>query len=887
MRKKLFAILMSAMMMVTFMPSMAFAAAPAKGQTPAQFLDEQADEAAGVAKNVKAFAGAEAHVTACGIAKKDLVTETVLAATHDANKLVKKTCPVCGDSWIEETENSKAGHSYVTKTMTYEEYKAFATSTTRDLLGDFVKGLMSADDLYDAIKVLIGFNGSDEGNVDRVLGLIGDAVEAYWDAAIKVKETLREDVEKEKDTKKVYYNAYAGMVAAVETALGEYFGKLDAKVAGYLYSQTPVGKAANNAKYCYFQVKYCTGTGCKDNVAYVLGYNHVKPANVAKCASSYVCEHCGKTVYLEESHFLDDVATLVKQSKKLFTDFTPKVAVPTEATEGAPKAKTIKVIDWNELSVFANQLFFMDTTGHKLAVTEETKTCGKVYTVSCSECGESVSFALPTSLKHNFQWETLVAPKCDSAYNDYKDGKDGTEPNDTYRTGLRVKVCADCGAVNLLTMSEVLPQHTYVEQAVPATCTTPGFTVKVCKDCGNVVPVTAKNFTAPTGHKYNVEWIVETTHAGNGLLKISCKNCKNCTTYYAAAEDKDEVAKVVGVKNVKTYDDVAFNVSSLGAIQWSAVKQLENWAGIVKVVDLLHTKLDKDGNPVEVAKYYFVGYGLELLKNPIELTSPKAAGHSWTTWGVFAEPTCTNGTVWAPKCSKCGLVAGTCYGANVIMKDTKTGKYPYEDADALGHVVKTIVVAPTCGTAGYSYNVCTRCNYTLDKYGKQTTDSALTVDTTYKLPKANYTVADTFKFDPTAPLVGELALCDHAGPFKVVKKADVFEGGCKAHTCSVCGTVNGDLHDTNKLTYTAPAVKAGKKQITVRVENKGGVKYTIQVRKYGTANAGKWKNVKTVKKAGKFTVKNLKCAKYNVRICAVNAQGLKAYSKATKGVNVK
>ena len=134
MRKKLFAILMSAMMMVTFMPSMAFANGvddKITGQTvedPSK-LDVACD-------NTK-------HATHCAAVGLSVKTETITAGGY---KFTKSTCPLCGDSWLSAGTAVTHTHKYVTKNMTYAEYKALVTKTVPNWLKDFATGKYDIED---------------------------------------------------------------------------------------------------------------------------------------------------------------------------------------------------------------------------------------------------------------------------------------------------------------------------------------------------------------------------------------------------------------------------------------------------------------------------------------------------------------------------------------------------------------------------------------------------------------------------------------------------------------------------------------------------------------------------------------------------------------------
>ena len=173
----------------------------------------------------------------------------------------------------------------------------------------------------------------------------------------------------------------------------------------------------------------------------------------------------------------------------------------------------------------------------------------------------------------------------------------------------------------------------------------------------------------------------------------------------------------------------------------------------------------------------------------------------------------------------------------------------------------TTTQAATCGADGFSYDVCSVCG-----------------------EFANYVRGDK-------PVVGYGTKCKF-DKWVVETAATPFAEGTKKLVCSVCGDdghltyVDGEFKESGvtrtsiaKTKIAAPAVKAGKKKATVTVKAvKDAVKYQIKVN-------GKVK--KTVKKAGKVTIKKLaggKKAKF--QIVAFDAEGTKAASK-TKSVKIK
>lgn len=137
---------------------------------------------------------------------------------------------------------------------------------------------------------------------------------------------------------------------------------------------------------------------------------------------------------------------------------------------------------------------------------------GKTEGSHCADCGTVLIRQAETAkLTHGFsEWETVQAPTCTSF-------------------GLQKRAC-ECGHTEYGTLA-ALSHAPVIDEAVAATCTTPGMTEgSHCGRCNAVI--TAQSTVAPTGHSCtNVTVLEEALCNLNGTKRHSCTN-DGCSYYY-------------------------------------------------------------------------------------------------------------------------------------------------------------------------------------------------------------------------------------------------------------------------------------------------------------------------------------------------------------------
>jgi flagellar hook assembly protein FlgD len=333
--------------------------------------------------------------------------------------------------------------------------------------------------------------------------------------------------------------------------------------------------------------------------------------------------------------------------------------------------------------------------------------------------------------------------------------------------GVKVTKCADCGYVTTTSNIAKVAHDYSVDVSVPATTSRPAYTAKACSFCG-VVDANSISYTGqPLSSKssYSLELFREKSCDEAGIVKVSF------------TVENDPVRSRV---NYLTY-----NPTSKKYV----------WFGDTTGTTVSVYTTDKD---------YFKGFsGGELAdSDAIEIPDIKPAGHKWAKAAKVADATCLVAEQEAMTCTVCG---------NIKHPTTKVGK-------ALGHEVEEIVVPSTCGTAGYSYKVCTRCNQFLDKNGKTKAEQPGQTSTAkYDEPQ---------KYNETAPVVKlgtacqfewatldentDALICKNCGAVKEGSETPKTEDAKKAAAVENAKPTIEKAADvlSNSATYTADSVKA-------------------------------------------------------------------------------
>jgi hypothetical protein len=369
------------------------------------------------------------------------------------------------------------------------------------------------------------------------------------------------------------------------------------------------------------------------------------------------------------------------------------------------------------------------------------------------------------------------------------------------------------------------------------TCETPGRTNNVCTKCGEII---SYEETKALGHN----WVEGTTAATEKEGAYKYEYCDRCLDADGAPTTwKDANGKATHNKEQAKYVQVSLPLEHNITVAEVAPKNCTDntWievtcsnpgctAGGTALVN------DKDQVQKIGDKYYYNFGGQKMVEVPFV----EAEGHTWGDAKTIVEATCETK----------GVEGRTCTTCNAVYHDTVR-----DIGKALGHTPLVEVVAPTCGTEGYTHSTCTVCGKALDKDGKTAT-------------------SETMFWDETKPVVSYGTECSYE--WKVLTPATPFVEGTQAKVCTVCGDIERATKESiAKTTIAAPAVKTTKNTAKVTVKAvEGAVQYQVLVN-----GKVKIKNAKV----GKNTVKKLKAnKKYKFQVRAINADGVKATSKAKK-----
>jgi len=389
------------------------------------------------------------------------------------------------------------------------------------------------------------------------------------------------------------------------------------------------------------------------------------------------------------------------------------------------------------------------------------------------------------------------------------------EPTCT-KAGEKAQKCTDCGYEGATKAIKPLGHDYSVSVSVPATIYTPAYSFNICSRCGAIDEESYKSTGKPLNVAYSLEMFWDKHCDAAGIVKVTRE-----------VEGRSDLNRV----GYLTYDRGEKEYQFFGSYY-----------------------LDKGYEYFTTDKDYFIGFGSELRRaEGIEIPDIKPTGHKWAKAAKVADATCEIAEQEAMTCTICG---------DIKHPTTKVGK-------PLGHAVEEVVVDATCGAAGYTYKICTRCNNYMSQDGKNVLGRK----------PADFEAA---KYAFTNPVVKLGEKCTYE--WKVLEESTYFKKGTRAKVCTVCNHLEEATKESiAEKTIAAPKVKALKKKAKVTVKAvDGAVKYQILVN---------GKVSKTVKKAGTFTVKkgikaSKKGKKNTFKIRAINADGVKATSKA-KSVKIK
>ena len=244
--------------------------------------------------------------------------------------------------------------------------------------------------------------------------------------------------------------------------------------------------------------------------------------------------------------------------------------------------------------------------------------------------------------------ETLK-PKGEHQYRTYKVAATCTAP------GYTARECAVCGDRQIIDITAV-KGHSFVSTVIAPTCTTGGHTHHVCKVCGESY---FDSYTEATGHDWDDGTVIKDASCNEaGIIEYRCRNC-GTTRLEEFDGDGDGgghsgLTATLLVNNTRSAhryssDVTAPTCTEMGYTTYTCVDCGDSYKG--------------------------------------DYTDP--LGHNYRT--TVTRPTCTALGYTTYTCGRCG------------------DSYKSDYVETLGHNYKAVITAPTCTEGGFTTFTCTRC----------------------------------------------------------------------------------------------------------------------------------------------------------------------------------
>ena len=242
--------------------------------------------------------------------------------------------------------------------------------------------------------------------------------------------------------------------------------------------------------------------------------------------------------------------------------------------------------------------------------------------------------------------ETLT-PKGEHQYRTYKVAATCTAP------GYTVRECSVCGDRQITDITAV-KGHSFVSTVVAPTCTTGGHTHHVCAVCGESY---FDSYTEATGHRWDDGTVIkDATCDEAGIIEYRCLNC--------------------GVTRLEEFDGDGDNCGVSLTMAVSSTRSAGH-------------RYSGDVTPPTCTEMGYTTYTCVDCGDSYKGDYTDPLGHNYKT--VVTRPTCTTLGYTTYTCARCG--------------DSYRGDY----VEPLGHDYKAVVTAPTCTAGGYTTFTCTRC----------------------------------------------------------------------------------------------------------------------------------------------------------------------------------
>jgi methionine-rich copper-binding protein CopC len=599
------------------------------------------------------------------------------------------------------------------------------------------------------------------------------------------------DYQKVKMSVSDFLNAVAAQTPGDAQAIATAVANAKAAYGGYCYLFVDQCKDCGTVKTTAISASDCinhspsSDVRCKDDVCSVCGAKiaattaHTKKTPASGSASkfcgdenntseSFVCEKCGELAETDYA-FGELITERYNRTGNQQYGSTPNettgsiwvnhnwgtaIEAPgTSATQAEKDAFNEKVAENRIVEI--NGKYYATTV-----VKEPTCVDAGAAVLVCKDCGlryDPTPTETSTAKTGEKQVVSYKVAKKHYRRNSYQSQYQPETSYDSVEVRTFENYPADC----YLAIPATPTAHKYDHYEYAATCEHKAYSFDLC----SANPTHQKNVKetgTATGHSYAVKELKARTCDTDGVVVISCDKCgkewlalANGAALPSGATEND--VKRIGTRKTEVGD---------------------MFVGTDKKIYLVTAKST-------------TGTG-DTAYTYLDIPEWRHENHKYGAYEKIADATCIYGAVEATKCSVCGQYD--------IHHAKQTGK-------ALGHEVKEVVVPATCGSYGYTYKVCTRCDEYLDKDGINIT----IYRTDYNLVNPVVALDEECKYEwGTLDENTDALICTVCGNVKVGSEVPKTEDAKKAAAVEAAKPVIEAAAEvlSNADVYTADSVKA-------------------------------------------------------------------------------
>ena len=461
-------------------------------------------------------------------------------ATCTTDEVLVKKCSVCGQSYTDTTNNTKAlGHDMqlektVAPTCTEEGYDLYKCSRCDVTEKRNIKPATSGSHDYQFTKT-VAPTCNEEGYDLYTCSKCGATEKRNIKPADASKHVFTKTKTVAATCTEKGYDLYTCSTCGATEKRNETAVNPD----NHNFTKTSTVAATCTEKgYDVYTCSRCHKTEHRNETA-VNPNNHsfTKTSTVAATCTEkgydvYTCSRCHKTEHRNE--------TAINPNNHNFTK--TKTVAPTCKDKGYDLytcSRCNATEHRNETAVNPNNHNFVKTSTVAPTCTDKGY---DIYT--CSLCGKTEHRNEVPAIagNHSYQFTKTVVPTC-------------TEE------GYDLYTCSKCGATEKRNVKPVDPNnHNYTSSVVAPTCTEQGYTTYVCSRCNDTY---LGNYTAALGHSYSANIIPATTTA-QGYTVYTCTRCgANYVSDYTPVlqptltPDESKISKDYGV-DAKTAQDINY-----------------------------------------------------------------------------------------------------------------------------------------------------------------------------------------------------------------------------------------------------------------------------------------------------------------------------------------